>query len=62
MQSLKAIKFFQSGPQVRILSHRFKGFSKTKISIRLIIPRQVPVQQSSIRPSTSTSIFPETDQ
>ena len=35
---------------------------KTKISIRLIIPRQVPVQQSPIQTSTSTSIFPETDQ
>ena len=54
--------FLQSGPQIRILSHLVKGFCKTKISIHLIIPRQVPVQQSSIRTSTSTSIFPETDQ
>ena len=54
--------FFQFGPQIRILSHRPKGFCKTKISIRLIIPRQVPVQQSPIQTSTSTSIFPETDQ
>ena len=40
--------FLQFGPQIRILPHRIKGFGKTKISIRLIIPRQVPVQQSSI--------------
>ena len=32
--------FLQFGSQIRILSHRFKGFGKTKISIRLIIPRQ----------------------
>ena len=54
--------FLQFGPQIRILPHRFKGFGKTKISICLIIPRQVPVQQSSIRTSASTSIFPETSQ
>ena len=41
---------------------RLKGLSKTKISIRLIILRQIPIQQSSIRISASTSIFPETDQ
>ena len=39
-----------------------KVLAKPKISIRLIIPRQVPVEQSPIRTSTSTSIFPETDQ
>ena len=60
---LKGYKvFLQFGPQIRILSHQFKGLSKTKISICLIIPRQIPVQQSSIRTGTSTSIFPETDQ
>ena len=31
------------------------------MSIRLVIPRQVPIQQSSVRTCTSTSIFPEAD-
>ena len=62
MQSLKAIKFFPFWTSGQDTFTSVKGFSKTKISIHLIIPRLVPVQQSSIRPSTSTSIFPETDQ
>ena len=39
--------------------HQPNRISKTKISICLVIPRQVPIQQSSIRTCTSTSIFPE---
>ena len=53
--------FLKPRSQIRILPYWPNKFGKAQIIIHLIILRQIPVQQSSIRTRTGTSIFPETD-
>ena len=60
-QTQRLQSLLKSRSQIRILPHWTNRFSKTKISIRLIISRQISIQQSSIRTGTSTSILQETD-
>ena len=60
---LKGFKsFFKFGSKIRILPHWFNRVSKTKIGIRHIFTRKIPIQQSTIRTSASSSILPKADQ